>query len=450
MFNPIARFVFGARLIRLLAIAREEPVELENAAGLNNRRTAHHRAKDSRQFRPGGSRLWTICLLGLGVSSCSPSAELVLKAQPNARQQTAQNSAPAVTVAPVVVRDVAPQQRYIGRVTAIQAVQVVARVTAFITQVPVTQGSNVKAGQVIYRLDPSQYQAALNSAQAQLASAQAALQLAQVTYERTARLRSQNAAPQATLDQAVATRDQDQANVQAAQANVQEAQLNLSYCTITSPIDGRIGAITLTTGNLVTPSTPPLATVNQLDPIRVIFSVSSQVITAAERTSNTEARIAPGLPVRIELPDGSIYDQTGKVAFLNNQVDPQTGTVSIYADFPNPNALLLPGEYVNVLVAPAQPEPRPLLPVEAVQTEQSGSFVLVVGPDNKVVQQRVALGRQIGQNFIVQQGLSGGERVIIQGLQKVHPGETVEAVEAPSAQPPAQAGPAPTSVGRGG
>ncbi|HEY7299719.1 MAG TPA: efflux RND transporter periplasmic adaptor subunit [Xanthobacteraceae bacterium] len=394
-------------------------------------------------------RLCTICLVILAVTACSRSDEPELKAQPNTQQNS--GPAPAVTVARVVVRNVAPEQRYIGRVTAIQAVQVVARVTAFIEEVPVKQGSNVKAGQVIYRLDASQYQAALELAQAQLASAQAALRLAQLTYQRTARLRSQGAAPQATLDQAVATRDQDQANVQAAQANLEQAQLNLSYCTITSPIDGRIGAITLTKGNLVTPTTPSLATINQLDPIRVVFSVSDRVMTAAEQsTSGIETRIAPGLPVKIELPDGSAYDQTGKVAFLNNEVDPQTGTVSIYADFPNPDALLLPGTHVNVLVTPAKPEAKPLVPVEAVQTEQSGSFVLVVGQDNKVVQQPVALGRQIGQNFIVEKGLSGGERVITQGLQKVHSGETVNPAEAPAAPPPAQAGPASSTVGRGG
>jgi membrane fusion protein, multidrug efflux system len=162
---------------------------------------------------------------------------------------------PVVVVAPVAVRDVAPTETFIGRVTAIQAVQVVPRITAFIDDVPVKQGGDVKAGQVIYQLQKSEYEAALQSAQAQLSSANAALQLAQLAYERATKLNQQEFAAQATLDQARATRDQDQANVQAAQANVTQAQLNLSYCTISSPITGRIGAVALTKGNLVTPST---------------------------------------------------------------------------------------------------------------------------------------------------------------------------------------------------
>jgi membrane fusion protein, multidrug efflux system len=399
-------------------------------------------------------RLWTVCLVILAVAASSRNEDIELNAQPSATQPAAQNSAPApaVTVAPIVVSNVAPEQRFFGHVIAIQAVQVVARVTAFIDEVPVKQGSNVKTGQTIYSLDTSQFKAALDLAQAQLASAQAALKDAELTYGRTAKLRTQDVEAQATLDQATAARDQDQANVQAAQANVEQAQLNLSYCTIASPIDGRIGAITLTKGNLVTPTTPPLATINQLDPIRVVFSVSDQAITAAEQsTSGTKTRIAPGLPIKLDLPDGSTYDQTGKVAFLDNQVDPQTGTVSIYADFANPDALLLPGAYLTVLVAPAKPEAKPLVPVQAVQTEQSGSYVLVVGTDNKVVQQPVSLGRQIGQNFIAESGLSGGERVVTQGIQKVHPGETVNPSEANAApQAPAQTSPAASSTDKGG
>lgn len=366
----------------------------------------------------------------------------------HAQSQSDQTPPPAVTVAPVVVKDVAPVYSFIGHVIAIQSVQVVPRVTAFIEEVPVKQGSHVKAGQALYLLQKAQYEAALQSAQAQLASAQAALRNSQLAYERAAKLNQQGFEAQSNLDQATATRDQNQAGVLAAHAQVVQAGLDLSYCTITSPIDGQIGAITLTKGNLVTPSTPPLATVNQLDPIRVVFSVSDRVMVGVlQKTGQSRNQIAAGLAVNLKLPDGSEYNQSGKIAFQGNQVDPRTGTVSVYADFPNPDGLLLPGAYVNVELHQAKPEERPLVPVEALQTSQDGSFVLTVGQDNKVKQQPVTLGRQIAQNYIVEKGLSGGERVIVAGVQKARPGETVNPVSAPA---PAGSPGEPDQTGQGG
>jgi membrane fusion protein (multidrug efflux system) len=341
---------------------------------------------------------------------------------------------PAVTVAPVVVQNVAPVYTFIGRVIAIHSVQVVPRVTAFIDGVPVKQGSEVKAGEVLFQLQKAQYQAALQSAQAQLASAKAALWQAQIAYQRAAKLTPHGFETQANLDQALATRDQDQASVLSAEANLAQAQLNLSYTTIAAPIAGQIGTVTLTKGNLVTPSTPALATINQLDPVRVVFSVSYRVLVSAEqKTGATQGRIASGLTVNLKLPDGTEYRHAGKIAFFNNQVNAQTGTVSIYADFPNPDHLLLPGAFVDVEVHRAKPQERPLVPVEAVQTSQSGSHVLVVGSDDKVAERPVTLGPQIAQNFIVEKGLTGGERVIVSGVQKVKPGERVHPVPAPAA-----------------
>jgi membrane fusion protein, multidrug efflux system len=348
-----------------------------------------------------------------------------------------------VSVAPVAIEDVAPVSSFIGRVVAIQSVQIVPRVTAFIDDVPVKYGTDVEAGQVLIELQKSQYEASLQSAQAQLASAQAALKLAQISYERAVQLVRQAAQPQSTLDQATATRDQDQASVISAQANLAQAGLNLSYCTISAPISGRIGAVTLTKGNLVTPSTSALLTINELDPIRVVFSPSfRQMVTAERKTGASRDQIAAQLAVRLKLPDGSDYDQPGSISFLDNQVDPATGTVSFYADFSNPNRLLLPGAFVSVELRQAAPERRPLVPVEAVQIEESGSFVLLVGPDNKVKQQPVTLGPQIAQNFVVVKGLSGGERVIVAGLQKVRPAEIVNPVAAPTSATPGAGAPA--------
>ena len=329
---------------------------------------------------------------------------------------------PSVGVAPVSIQNIAPSVSNIGHVIAIQSVNVVPRVTAFIDQVNFKQGSDVKAGQLLFSLQPQQYQAALQTAQAQLASAQASLANAQLVFGRTQRLNASGFSPDSTLDQNIATRNEDQANVLAAQAAVTTAQLNLSYCTIIAPINGRIGKVALTKGNLVTTSTGTLATINQLDPIRVTFAVAADSPLLLAAQSNADLS---NFTVSLDLPDGAPYPVKGHIAFLDNQVDSATGTVNIYADFPNPKALLLPGAYVNVVTAPAQAQNVLTVPVAAVQTDQKGDFVLVVGPGNRVVQTNVTLGDQIAQNFIVKSGLTAGQQVIVDGIQKVKDGEAV-------------------------
>lgn len=327
---------------------------------------------------------------------------------------------PSVGVVTIATQNIAPSVSNIGHVIAIQSVNVVPRVTAFIDSVDVKQGSDVKAGQILFSLQPQQYQAALQTAQAELASAQAGLANAELVYQRALHLNRSGFSPQATLDQDLATRNQDQASVLSAEAGVITAQLNLSYCTIKAPIDGRIGKVALTKGNLVTTTTGTLATINQLDPIRVTFAVPSTSPLLDEAQGHSA-----NFTVSLDLPDGTPYPAKGQIAFLDNQVDSTTGTVNIYADFPNPKAQLLPGAYVNVLTAPVQPRNAVMVPVAAVQTDQSGEFVLVVGPGNKVLQSNVTLGDQIGQDFVVKSGLAAGQVVIVDGIQKVHPGEVV-------------------------
>lgn len=392
----------------------------------------------------------SFCAPRLCLGACLFAIAFLASATVPARAATAP-PAPAVSVTTVAEHNVAPSHRFIGRVTAIQSVQIVPRVTAYIESVPVKQGSDVEPGQILFQLQKTQYQAAVQAAQAQLASAQAALNKDQVAYLRAKRLNKQGFEAQSNLDAAIATRDQDVASVHSAEANLAQAALNLSYCTIRSPIAGRIGAVTLTKGNLVTPTTPALATINQLNPIRVVFSVAERVIVEVEqKTGDTQNQIAQALQVNLRLPDGTPYPQVGKVAFLGNQVDPKTGTVPVYADFPNPKDLLLPGTYVSVEVRRATPEERVLVPVAAVQTDQKGEYVLTVGADNKVAEQPIVTGPQLAQNFVVTKGLKPGQRVIVAGLQKVHPGETVKPTVAAAPPQPAQAAAAPDGGAQGG
>lgn len=336
--------------------------------------------------------------------------------------------APSVVVIPVTEQNIAPGFSNIGHVMAIQSVKIVARVNAFINDVNFKQGSVVKTGQVLFTLQPEQFQAALQTAQANLASAQAALENAELVYERALHLNATGFEAQSNLDAALASRNEDRANVLSAQASLANAALNLSYCIITAPINGRIGVVAMTKGNLVSPTTGTLATINQLDPIRVVFSVSSDSpILAAEREA-----VGSQFAISLDLPGGKPYPLKGKIAFLDNQVDSSTGTVNVYADFPNPDGDLLPGAYVNVDTAPTQSREALLVPVTAVQTDQNSQYVLVVGPDHKVTQKTVTLGDQIEQNFVVKSGVSLGEQVIVDGIQKVKVGQTVTSTMAPA------------------
>ena len=339
---------------------------------------------------------------------------------------------PAVVVAPVQVEDVAPSYSFIGHVQAIKSVQLMARVTAFLDKEDFKEGDTVKQGQVLYELEKAPFQAAVQAAQAALDKAQANYTQAQVAFERSQKLNKQGFEAQANLDQARATRDSAAADVESAKANLATAAINLSYTTIEAPITGRIGASTYDVGTLVTPSSKPLATINQMDPIRVAFSVADRdMVTVQQRDNAGAQQIAQQLTVSLKLANGGNYDQQGKITFIDNQVDPTTGTVTVWADFANPNRLLLPGAFVTVDVRRAQPQEKPLVPVAAVQTDQQGSYVLLVGPQDKVQQKQVKLGRQIAQAYIVDQGLTGGEQVIVQGVQKVRPGEVVKPTAAP-------------------
>ncbi|MGE0258390.1 MAG: efflux RND transporter periplasmic adaptor subunit [Alphaproteobacteria bacterium] len=378
------------------------------------------------------------------------SLAAVLTAENGFGQQLPDQPAPAVVVTPARIENVAPVSSFIGHVRAIQSVQIVPRVTAFIEDEPVPQGSNVKAGQVVFVLQKAQYEAAVQSAEAKLASANAALANAQRQYARAAQLASRGYEATANLDVARANRDQAQADVLGAQAASTEAQLDLGYTTITSPIAGRLGAFTLTKGNLVTPATPALATVNQMDPIRIVFSVSDRRFVDFKQRVGSEVKQATSdLALRIELANGKEYDRPGRIAFIDNEADPQTGTIAVYADFPNPEGLLLPGSYVNVNIRRAQPEEAVLAPIAAIQTEQSGNYVLVVGPDHKVEQRPVQLGRQIGQEYVVSKGLAAGENVIVQGVQKVRPGQVVNPQMARPGEAPSGKNPAQTAVNAG-
>jgi membrane fusion protein (multidrug efflux system) len=356
-----------------------------------------------------------------------------LLAASGAQAQNPNNAPPpSVTVAPVVVKDVSPSWEFIGRAEAEQAVDVRAREQGTLQEVDFAEGQDVKAGQLLFVIEPAPFDAALKAAQAQLAKAQATLQQAERNFQRFKELRERNVESQANLDQAKAQRDAAAADVEAAEANVQTAQINLGYTRIESPIDGRIGRAAITKGNLVGPDAGSLARVVQLDPIRIVYSVDDRALTAAKQKAGdlTQAEINAKFVPQIRLASGDIYGEPGKVDFIDNEVDPNTGTVAVRAVFPNPRRLLLPGQFVTVVIHPEETARRPVVPVAAVEEDRQGKYVLLVGPDNRVEQRRITADRQVDQEWVVENGLREGETVIVQGLQKVRPGIAVNPVPA--------------------
>jgi membrane fusion protein, multidrug efflux system len=337
---------------------------------------------------------------------------------------------PAVSVTPVVSRQVTETGGYIGRVTAIDKVEIVARVPGFIEERNFVEGQQVKKGDLLFRIEQATYKAAVEQARAALAKAKATETNARLQLERGKELVRNSNIPQATVDQRAADQAAAEASVMEAQAQLDQAEINLGYTEIRSPIDGRIGLATFTVGNLVQPSSGRLATIVSQDPIYVIFQVSQRNILeykrrVAESVSNAHVTI------HIKMPDGTLYPHPGLSNFLDVQVDPTTDTVAVRAKVPNPDGVLIPGGVVGVTVERGAPRMALTVPQSAVLLDQAGRYVLLVDATKKVEQRRVTLGVEQGRNVVVTEGLKEGELVIVEGIQKVRPGQVVTATVVP-------------------
>jgi membrane fusion protein, multidrug efflux system len=337
---------------------------------------------------------------------------------------------PAVTVAPVEAGDVTAQSEFVGRVEAVNKVELRARVTGFLEQRLFREGQEVKAGDLLYVIEQPPYQAAVDQRKAELASAEANRANTAVQLQRGEELVRNNNIPKAEVDQRRANDQMAAAQILEAQAALEQAQINYGYTDIHAPIDGKIGQTTYTIGNLVGPDSGVLATIVSQEPMYVTFPVSAAVILQTRRAAGGELPDPSEFVVRIKLPDGSVYQHPGKIDFLNNQVAQGTDTLTARAVFPNPERLLVDGQFVTVTVEAGEPVTALVVPQGAVQVDQAGSYVLVVGADDKAEQRRVTLGATQGTNVVVQSGLQQGERIIVDGIQKVRPGMQVAANEA--------------------
>jgi membrane fusion protein (multidrug efflux system) len=338
---------------------------------------------------------------------------------------------PAVSVTAVVSRQVTETADYIGRITAIDKVDIVARVEGFLEERNFKEGQAVKKGDLLFRIEQAIYKAAVEQARATLAKAQATEVNAKLQFDRGKELvRNQNI-PQSTVDQREADERAAHAGVMEAQAALDQAEINLGYTEIRSPIDGRIGLAIVTQGNLVQPSSGRLATIVSQDPIYVLFQVSQRNLLDYFRRRPDEADKNAPVTVRIKLPNGTAYPHPGVANFLDVQVDPTTDTVALRATVPNPEHLLIAGGVVGVSVERGAPKSALTVPQSAVLLDQAGRYVLVVDAAKKVEQRRVTTGAEQGRDIVVTDGLKEGEQVIVEGIQKVRPGQVVTATVVP-------------------
>jgi membrane fusion protein (multidrug efflux system) len=332
---------------------------------------------------------------------------------------------PAVSVVPVVSRQVTETGDFIGRVVAIDKVEIVARVSGFIKERNFTEGQQVKTGDLLFHIEPDIYKATVDQQSANLAKAKATEVNANLQLQRGQELvRNQNI-PQSTVDQRAADQQAAQADVLQAQALLEQAKINLGYTEIRSPVDGRIGLANFTVGNLVSPSSGTLATIVSQDPIYVTFQASEADVIEYKHRIAASADKNPHVNIHIKLPDGRMYPHAGRTNLLDVQVQPDTDTILVRAQLPNPEGMLIPSGIVGVLVERGAPQSSLVIPQSAVQLDQAGRYVMVVGADKKVEQRRIVTGVEQGRDIVVTQGLKEGDLVIVEGIQKVHPGQIV-------------------------
>jgi multidrug efflux system membrane fusion protein len=338
------------------------------------------------------------------------------------RKEQSAKGPPAVpvTVATTIQKDVPVQVLAIGAVHAYSTVQAKSQVDGQLAQVGFKQGDEVKKDQLIFTIDPRPFDAALAQAQGFLDRDTASLKSAEADWQRTKELENTKAMSATAVDQARAKADSLRATVAADMAAVDNAKLQLAYCYIRSPIDGRIGLLLVNEGNIVKNSDSVLATINQLRPIYVDFSVPEQELPRIRRHMSQGS-----LGVEASIPDDSGKPSVGKLAVLNNAVDQTTGTIVLRGEFPNEDERLWPGQFVNVTMTLTVETNIVVVPTEAIQVGQSGQYVFVVRADETVTNRPVVVGRSVGGDTVIETGLQAGETVVTDGQLRLVPGSKV-------------------------
>lgn len=339
---------------------------------------------------------------------------------------------PEVSIVTVQPQRIVMTTELPGRVEATRVAQVRARVAGIVQKRVFREGSEVKAGDVLFRIDAAPFQATFSSAQASVAKAEANLAQANLKIQRYKPLVETNAISKQEYDDALTAQKQATADLASAKAAQETARLNLGYATVTAPISGRIGRAQVTEGALVGQGeATPLATIQQLHPIYVNLTQSSSEVFELQRamTSGRLKKVGRDeAKVTLLTDDGRTYPHDGKLLFSDISVDESTGAITLRAEFPNPERMLLPGMYVRARLEQAVSENAITVPQQAVMRDPSGASVMVVGKDDKVASQPVKVENAQGTTWVISEGLKAGDRVIVEGLQKVKLGAPVKPV----------------------
>lgn len=368
--------------------------------------------------------LWGVLGVCVVLSGCEK------KAQPAAKPIE-------VEVAPAAVRPVTEEFRVPAQTIAYDAVAIVARVEGYLNKRLYTEGSMVKEGQLLYEIEPEIYAADVAAAEAMLEEKKAAAQNTQREYDRQKTLLGNDATSVRKLDDALAQKLQAEAAVKHAAAELDIARRNLGYTKIHAPFSGRIGLSRISEGNLVNPATGTLTTIQKSDPMRVEFVVTETLLLRARGLNKVNREEGLELTVRLEFSDGSIYDRSGKINYWDNTINPTTGTLKLQALFDNPDEALYPGMFCRAVVTEKKPRDKLTVPLDALLNDQAGDYVYVVGDGGKVSRRTVEDGYRSRNYVVVTKNLKAGEKVVVNGIQKVRPGQIVIPVEAGEAAKPA-------------
>ena len=358
---------------------------------------------------------------------------------------------PAVGVATVQKRPVIEASEFVGRIQAVSRVDLVARVTAFLEKRSFTEGSEVRAGDVLYRLERAPFEATVAAQAATVAQADAVLQNNTINLNRAEALLNTPAGQRSRVDDALSAQKSQAASLAGAQAQLRLAQTNLDYTEIKAPIDGLISRTVVTEGNVVSPSTGVLATIVSQDPMYVLFPVSVRTgLDLRDRYADKGGFSA--VKIRLRLPNGRMYDPVGQLTYMDNTVTTNTDTLTLRGTIPNPvrpgakpgeagSRELTDGEFVTVILEGVQPVQALAIPRTAILSDQQGNYVWVVGEGNKAEQRRVQLGQSTPDTAVISAGLKEGETVVVDGVQRVRPGAVVN--PAPAGAPPSMPAQAP-------
>ncbi len=362
-------------------------------------------------------KITLISLLSIGLFACS-EPEQQKKAPP-----------PAVSVYEVSVIEVGKHREFVARTQAFKEANLRARVEGELIERHFKEGAMVEKGQLLFKIDPANYETLLIQAKADLASKVSGEDNAIRNLKRAKDLIGDGYISQSDFDRLTTEESQAKASVKAAQAALKRTELDLGYTNVSAPFTGRIGKVNYNIGNIVGPTSDALATLTVTDPIYVSFQVEEELyLNYLQQNKNSDSPNDVKIDLSLRLPNDTLYDQQGELDFADTKIEQGMGTVELRASFANTNGIILPGLFVTLITETQQKEAMSMVPQAAVQANQQGKFVLVIDESKTVKQRHVVLGRRINAMWMVKEGLEAGEQVIIEGLQKVRVGVTVSPV----------------------